>query len=116
MLRSSYARGSREPLRVAGVDTSPRAADGAVEPAIQTSENTCDLRGLRVDDAWPMLESFMDRRLNEGDRLVIAVHGHGTGALRDHVRERLKESRYVANFRPGTNNEGGDGVTIITLT
>jgi DNA mismatch repair protein MutS2 len=115
MLRSSYARGPRESLRVAGIDTAPRAPDGTIEPAIQTSENTCDLRGLRVDDAWPMLESFMDRRLNEGDRLVIAVHGHGTGAVREHVRSRLKASRYVASFRPGNQHEGGDGVTIVTL-
>jgi DNA mismatch repair protein MutS2 len=62
-----------------------------------------------------MLESFMDRRLNEGDRLVIAVHGHGTGAVRDHVRSQLKASRYVASFRAGNQNEGGDGVTIVTL-
>ncbi|MFI5300256.1 MAG: endonuclease MutS2 [Polyangiales bacterium] len=115
ILRSSYARSSREPLRVAGLDTAPRAADGTPEPAIQTSENTCDLRGLRVDDAWPMLESFMDRRLNAGDHIVIAVHGHGTGAVRDHVRTQLKASRYVASFRPGNQHEGGDGVTIVTL-
>jgi DNA mismatch repair protein MutS2 len=43
------------------------------------------------------------------------VHGHGTGALRDAIRKELRESRYVAHFRPGTSGEGGDGVTVVWL-
>jgi DNA mismatch repair protein MutS2 len=85
-------------------------------PAIQTSDNTCDLRGLRVDDAWPMLESFLDRALHSGQRVAFIVHGHGSGALREKVREELKRSQYIERFRPGLSNEGGEGVTVVWLS
>lgn len=84
-------------------------------PAVQTSDNTCDLRGLRVDDAWPMLETFLDRALSDGQRVAFVVHGHGTGALREKIREELRKSRYVERFRPGQQNEGGEGVTVVWL-
>jgi len=84
-------------------------------PAMQTTDNTCDLRGLRVDDAWPMLETFLDRALNGGQRVAFVVHGHGSGALREKVREELKRSQYVSKFRAGQQNEGGEGVTVVWL-
>jgi dsDNA-specific endonuclease/ATPase MutS2 len=35
--------------------------------------------------------------------------------VRDAVRAELKESPYVASFRPGTQAEGGDGATVVHL-
>jgi len=89
--------------------------DGPPPPAIATSDNTCDLRGLRVDDAIPMAIAFLDRSLNEGRQVVFLVHGHGTGAIRDALRKELKASPYVAQFRAGAQDEGGDGVTVAWL-
>ena len=82
---------------------------------MQTKENTCDLRGLRADDAVPFATSFLDRALSEGLKVVFLVHGHGTGALREVIRKELRESQYVSYFRPGTQGEGGDGVTVVWL-
>ena len=65
--------------------------------------------------ALSLATTFLDRSLNEGRRVVFLVHGHGTGALREAIRKELKESRYVQFFRPGTNGEGGDGVTVVWL-
>lgn len=111
-LKSSHGSAVRRPMNEA-----LPAFEGADSlPALQTSDNTCDLRGLRVDDAWPMLETFLDRALHEGQRVAFVVHGHGTGALRDRVRDELKKSRYVTRFRPGGPNEGGEGVTIVWLS
>jgi DNA mismatch repair protein MutS2 len=91
--------------------------DAASDPQspIQTSENVCDLRGLRVDEAVAMSEQFLDRSLNEGRRVAFLIHGYGTGALRDVVRKALATSRYVLRSRPGEQNEGGDGVTVVWL-
>ncbi|MBI2896322.1 MAG: Smr/MutS family protein [Deltaproteobacteria bacterium] len=90
------------------------AAADAAQPA-QTSDNTCDLRGLRADEALEAGERFFDRMMREGKQCAFLIHGHGTGALRAQVREVLSKSRYVARFRPGQQGEGGDGVTVFWL-
>ena len=43
------------------------------------------------------------------------IHGKGTGALRTVIHEQLRGHPSVANFRIGTIQEGGDGVTIVEL-
>jgi DNA mismatch repair protein MutS2 len=96
-------------------DTHPLPPGAAPEAPLQTQDNTCDLRGLRADDALPFATSFLDRALQEGQKVVFLVHGHGTGALRDVVRRELRQSAYVAHFRPGETGEGGDGVTVVWL-
>ncbi|WP_437732276.1 endonuclease MutS2 [Sorangium sp. So ce1335] len=91
--------------------------DAAADPdvPIQTADNTVDLRGLRAHEAVAMAEQFLDRSLGAGRRVTFFVHGHGTGALRDAVREALRSSPYVARLRPGGPSEGGDGVTVAWL-
>jgi DNA mismatch repair protein MutS2 len=95
----------------------PVEFDAAADPdmPIQTSENTVDLRGLRAHEATAMAEQFLDRTLGAGRRVAFLIHGHGTGALRDAVRETLRASGYVARMRPGEPREGGDGVTVVWL-
>jgi DNA mismatch repair protein MutS2 len=100
----------RPPARAGRGDTA-----ASFEVPIQTGDNTVDLRGLRADDALSLATTFLDRSLNHGRKLAFLVHGHGTGALRDALRKDLKESPYVAQFRPGESSEGGDGVTIVWL-
>jgi len=98
----------------------PKGGAGRAEPLeespLQTSDNTCDLRGLRVDDAVAMATSFLDRALGERHRAVFLLHGHGTGALRDAIRKELAQTPYVARFRSGETERGGDGVTVVWLT
>jgi len=84
-------------------------------PPIQVKGNTCDLRGLRVDDGVSMAASFLDRALNEGQDVVFLLHGHGTGALREAIRGELQRTPYVARFRGEEADRGGDGVTVVWL-
>ena len=93
----------------------PARAVSVEEPLLQTRDNTCDLRGMRVDDAGPMAVCFLDRALNEGQRAVFLLHGHGTGALRDAVRKELTRSSYVARFGAAEPSQGGEGVTVVWL-
>ena len=88
--------------------------DAAADPDVpaQTSENTVDLRGLRAHEAVAMAEQFLDRSLGAGRKVAFLIHGHGKGALRDAVRDAVKQSDYVAKSRPGEPREGGDGVTV----
>jgi len=82
---------------------------------VQSGDNTCDLRGLRVDDGVAMATSFLDRAINQGQDVVFLLHGHGTGALRDAIRRELERSPYVARSRGGASSEGGEAVTVVWL-
>ncbi|MBV9946969.1 MAG: Smr/MutS family protein, partial [Myxococcales bacterium] len=73
------------------------------------------LRGLRVDDAVAMATSFLDRAVNDGRDVVHLLHGHGTGALREAIREELARSAYVSRFAGAAPDQGGEGVTVVWL-
>ena len=93
-----------------------RAEPPADATPIQTRDNTCDLRGLRVDDGVGMATTFLDRAIGGGQPVVFLLHGHGTGALRDAIRKELGRSPYVARFRGGDPDQGGEGVTLVWLS
>jgi DNA mismatch repair protein MutS2 len=93
-----------------------RATPPPEEPPIQTRDNTCDVRGLRADDAVAMATAFLDRALNEGLHAVFVLHGYGTGALREAIRKELARSSYVSRFRAADPDQGGEGVTVVWLT
>jgi DNA mismatch repair protein MutS2 len=95
-----------------GDDTRPARSE-SLEVPFQTTSNTCDLRGLRVDDGLSMMTAFLDRAMGHGERVAFVIHGHGTGAMRDAVRAELASSPYVRSSRPGDRHEGGDGVTVV---
>ena len=74
-----------------------------------------NLIGQRIDDALEESDKFLDRALLEGKQAVRIIHGFGTGALRKAVREYLRKHPGVKSWRPGAENEGGDGATIAVL-
>ena len=74
-----------------------------------------DIRGMMVDEGLAAVDQFLDNALLGKLETVTIIHGKGTGALRKAVREHLKRSRYVREFRPGVYGEGEDGVTVVTL-
>jgi len=74
-----------------------------------------NLIGQRVDEALEESDKFLDRALLEGKQAVRIIHGFGTGALRKAVREHLRTHPAVKSWRPGNENEGGDGATVAVL-
>ena len=46
---------------------------------------------------------------------VRIIHGHGTGTVRQIVRDFLATHPLVKSFRSGQRDEGGDGVTVARL-
>lgn len=73
------------------------------------------LRGIRVEEALDTLEKYLDSAALGGLSSVCIIHGHGTGVLKEAVRNYLKDSPYVKNFRSGEEGEGSDGVTMVDL-
>lgn len=74
-----------------------------------------DLRGMRVDEALDVLEKRLDMASLRNIREITVIHGHGTGALKSAVRSYLGDSPYVAKYRAGEQNEGGDGISIVDI-
>jgi DNA mismatch repair protein MutS2 len=111
-------------LRIDGVEKldAPGAAAEEAERAvarprtIRPASPELDLRGQRAE----MVESALDTYLNDAFMShlpeVRIIHGYGTGAVRAAVREELALHKLVKSFRPGQQGEGGDGVTIASLT
>lgn len=72
-----------------------------------------NLIGLKVDEAIPKLDKYLDDAYLSHLSSVRIVHGKGTGALRAAVSSHLKKVSYVASFRAGEFGEGDAGVTVV---
>lgn len=73
------------------------------------------LKALRVDEAQPLLEKYIDDAFAAGMSPVRIIHGKGTGVLRKVVWEFLNRHPAVASYRLGEAGEGGEGATIVTM-
>jgi DNA mismatch repair protein MutS2 len=71
-----------------------------------------DIRGNRAAEVEGMLERYLDDAYRSGLPTVRIIHGKGTGALRQVVREYLNASPVVAHHELAPVAEGGDGATI----
>ncbi|HEV7664537.1 MAG TPA: endonuclease MutS2 [Chloroflexota bacterium] len=74
-----------------------------------------DLRGLRRDEALERLETYLENASLAGMPEARIIHGKGTGAIRQAVREALRQSHYVTRFAPEPDGAGGDGATQVWL-
>lgn len=92
-----------------------KKAAQAAPAEVEATNFRCDVRGMRADDALAEVESFLDRGMRSGEEAALIIHGHGTGALKQAIRDFLSASPYIRMYRPGENHEGGDGVTVVAL-
>jgi DNA mismatch repair protein MutS2 len=91
------------------------AAAEARPAAVQATERRLDARGLRVEELLREVERFLDRLYADGAPDAVILHGHGTGALKQALRDHLASSPYVGEFHPGDRHEGGDAATVVKL-
>lgn len=77
-------------------------------PAIRTSKNTFDLRGMRVTEA----EAQLEEAIAHAQGPIWIIHGHGTGKLRRGVHDFLKHHPQVERFETAEQADGGTGVTV----
>lgn len=78
-------------------------------------QTVVDVRGQAADEALDRVVAALDRAALGGASFLRIIHGHGTGRLKSVLRAYLKDSPYVADFRPGDRAEGGDGVTVARI-
>ncbi|HEX9150307.1 MAG TPA: Smr/MutS family protein [Thermoanaerobaculia bacterium] len=71
--------------------------------------------GRRLDEAIEEVEKALDAALAAGADRFRVVHGHGTGRLRDGLRDHLRKHPAVSRLRAADPREGGNGATIVEL-
>lgn len=79
-------------------------------------ESKIDLRGMSKEEAFKVLEKFVDNSLLSNAAVLRILHGKGNGVLRTFVKQKLREygNHVVRVYHPEQEN-GGDGVTIVEL-
>ena len=74
-----------------------------------------NIRGQRVEIALEQLRDFLLEARSLKTKSVRVLHGKGTGALREAIREYLKYEPMIENFEDALPYEGGHGVTVAYL-
>ena len=74
-----------------------------------------DLRGMESIEAVLTAERYLDSAAMAKLKTVTIIHGKGTGALREAVRQMLKKNKLVKSYRQGLYGEGEAGVTVVEL-
>lgn len=83
-------------------------------PRSHTS-NSVDVRGLVTDDAWFVVDKYLDDVILVGYESVTVIHGKGTGALKAGLWRYFKKDPRIKSFRLGLYGEGDGGVTILEM-
>lgn len=74
-----------------------------------------DVRGMRGDEALVAVTYFIDDAIQLGIPRVRILHGTGTGALRQIIREYLGTVNGVTHFQDEHVQFGGAGITVIDM-
>jgi DNA mismatch repair protein MutS2 len=84
-------------------------------PPVESPGLELDLRGQVAADALINLDHYLDQAFLAQLPWVRIIHGKGSGALRQAVRQALSGHPLVSSYRPGDSGEGGEGVTVAKL-
>jgi DNA mismatch repair protein MutS2 len=140
-VRTLSADGRDAEVEVGGMRVRVKAADltapGAVEEAVEVPDPApvsytpqpaitvptpsrsvpleLDLRGQRAAEAAEAVERYLDDAYLAGMPWVRIIHGHGTGAVRQAVRDLLARSSLVRHWAPAEPRQGGNGATEVQL-
>ena len=74
-----------------------------------------DIRGMRAEEALQATIYFIDDAIQCNAGQVRILHGTGTGALRQIVRDYLKTVEGIKKFRDEHVQLGGTGITVVEL-
>ena len=74
-----------------------------------------DVRGLRADEAVQAVTYFIDDAIQFSHKTVRILHGTGTGALREAIRQYLNTVLGVKNYHDEHVQLGGAGITVVNL-
>lgn len=93
---------------------SSSTSDAARERQLNFKQDI-DVRGMRVDEAVQAVTYFIDDAIQFSAGRVRILHGTGTGALRQYIRNYLATVPGVVNFHDEDVRFGGAGITVVNL-
>ncbi len=74
-----------------------------------------DVRGKRTEETLSIVTRFVDEALVLGEDELQILHGKGDGILKKMIRMHLKGMRGIATMEDAPIDNGGSGITIVTL-
>lgn len=74
-----------------------------------------DLRGMRADEALQAVTYYIDDAIRFSAGRVRILHGTGTGALRQVIRQYMATQPGVASYHDEDVRFGGAGITVVDL-
>ena len=99
------------------VDKSPKPVnEGKVKKSVvSTFRSEIDVRGMIGDDAWFVVDKYIDDAVLANIPSVRIIHGKGTGALKAALWKYFKSDKRVKSYKHAEYGEGDAGVTVVTL-
>jgi DNA mismatch repair protein MutS2 len=74
-----------------------------------------DVRGMTSEEAWEVVDKYIDDAALFGHTSVRVIHGKGKGILSKKIREMLAAHPRAKSHRFGDMGEGGTGVTVVEI-
>lgn len=103
-------------IKYTSMQSAPKVNEGKVKKTVVSSfRSEIDVRGMIGDDAWFVVDKYLDDAVLANIPTVRIIHGKGTGALRAALWKYFKVDKRVKSYRHGEYGEGDAGVTVVTL-
>ena len=85
-------------------------------PPVPTTSSEVSVRGMTVEEAFQVIDGYLDSVFLAELPMVRIIHGKGTGTLRRSIRKKLSKHPLVKSLASAEQKDGGDGVTIVEMT
>ena len=82
---------------------------------IPTFSPELNVMGMRVEEAFPVVTKFIDQAMLYDAKKLRILHGKGTGALREGIRNYLRQFPEVKKMEDEDIRLGGAGWTVVWL-
>lgn len=74
-----------------------------------------DIRGQRAEEALNNIQAFIDNAIMLGVSEVRILHGKGSGALKETIRNYMKTDPAISSIRDEHVDFGGAGITVVNF-
>jgi DNA mismatch repair protein MutS2 len=114
-LEPAHAAASKSKSPSRGTVSAPARRSVAGGADVAGSSVEVHVIGQRLEEALEAVDKALDQAILAGAASLRVVHGHGTGRLREGIRQHFRSHGAVARLRAGDRGEWGNGATILEL-